>query len=423
MIGEDGLRRRWVRAAATSAWFGILLACISSAVWMVGCSGGPQDEIEPLDFSSPDIPGSDLVVAEVAGEPISAGYLQTKVRIQYPEMPQSGSDLGLQVREVLKRVIVEKCFNKLAEERGWDSDPELKRVMALSRAHFLTNVAVSNAVTKRATPSEEEIRAVYDENLSGYTIEPQAWWHQILLDSQSEAQSIRERLLAGERFEDLAKECSKDRASADQGGKMPTMVYYPSTGELGKIPELGRAVQEMEKGEISEPIQTEQGWRIIRLDAFRERKLRSFEEVHDQIASRMTQRVGSELYDIVLDSLKQTYKVVTFDEVLDQFYYLQMDDEELFAAAKRKTDPEIKLELYEQILERFPESKHYPEALFMVGFVSAEEAADTLRALDAFQHFLSEYPQHEMATSAKMMIRDLQGEKTILEDVRSSGQE
>ncbi|MCK4305557.1 MAG: tetratricopeptide repeat protein, partial [Candidatus Eisenbacteria sp.] len=84
---------------------------------------------------------------------------------------------------------------------------------------------------------------------------------------------------------------------------------------------------------------------------------------------------------------------------------------------------EIKLELYEQILERFPESKHYPEALFMVGFVSAEEAADTLRALDAFQHFLSEYPQHEMATSAKMMIRDLQGEKTILEDVRSSGQE
>jgi peptidyl-prolyl cis-trans isomerase C len=380
----------------------VLIACC-------GCGEGGREVAEELDYTNPDIPGSDIVIAEVNGVPITAGYVQNKISVQYREMTQTGPGMAEQVREVLKRVIDERCFNTLAYERGWDSDPEYRRVMELSSSHILMNVAVSRAVTLRARPSEEEIRAFYENHPGQFGMEAQAWYHHILLDSEAEAWSLYRRLQEGEEFEDLAKEFSRDTNSAKNGGEMPPMTPTARAGSLGNLPEVWQALGEMEKGGISEPVLSEKGWHILRLDAYREEQPKPYEEVRTKIGARMTTKRGGELFHEVLDSLKQAYRVKTFEEALDRFYFLQMDDAGLFEAAQRQPEPEKKLAMYEQILERYPESVHCPEALFMVGFVSAEEAADTLRAMDAFEHFLQKYPDHEMASSARLMIQDLGG--------------
>jgi hypothetical protein len=338
--------------------------------------------------------------------------VQNKIAVQYREMTQSGPGMAEQVREVLKRVLDERCFNTLAYERGWDSDPEYRRTMELSSSHVLMNVAISRAVTARARPSEEEMRAFYENHPGQFGMDAQAWYHHILLDSEAEAWSLYRRLQAGEGFGDLAKEYSRDADSAPKGGEMPPMTPSARAGALGNLPEVWQALGEMEKGETSEPVLSEKGWHILRLDAYREEQPTPFDEVRDKIGARMAIRAGNVLYHEVLDSLKHAYRVQTFEEALDQFYFLQMDDAGLFEAAQRQPDPEKKLAMYEQILERYPESGHCPEALFMVGFVSAEEIADTVRAVDAFQHFLQEYPRHEMAASARLMIQDLGGSST-----------
>ena len=77
------------------------------------------------DFAAADLPGGDLVVAEVGGKPITAGFLRHKLRIQFPEMAQEGPSMALQARETLQRVLVEECFNKLGTDAGTTPIPSL----------------------------------------------------------------------------------------------------------------------------------------------------------------------------------------------------------------------------------------------------------------------------------------------------------
>ena len=230
-------------------WLGRCRATViaSAVIACCGCGEGDGEAANQLDYANPEIPGSELVIAEGNGEPITAGYVQHKISVQYPEMTQTGPGMAQQVREVLKRVIDERCYNTLAYERGYDKDPEFRRVMELSRSHVLMNVTVSRAITARARPPDEEIRQFYENHPGQFRVEAQAWYHHILLDSEAEAWSIYRRLQQGEAFEDLAKEYSRDTASAKEGGEMPPMTETARAGTLGSLPELWQALGELEK--------------------------------------------------------------------------------------------------------------------------------------------------------------------------------
>lgn len=393
-----------------SVWLPILLLILAPLVWVTGCGGEQRGEPDPADFSDPDLAGSDLVLAEVAGEPITAGFLKHKIRIQHPGMPQAGPSLARQMQQLLPQVIMVRCFTKLAEDRGYDRDPEFLRALHLSRAFILKNVTYNNAIVKPVEPTEEDIQRYYEEHQERFVVKPQVWYHHILLDSEAEAWSVRKRVMAGEDFEDLAKKLSRDQVSGKRGGRMPAMTPRFMAGQLGKLPELGEAVMQMEAEEISEPIRTEKGWHIVRADASRKRMMRPLDDVRDDIVTKVSSGLKSKLYEVLLDSLNQAYQVQINKDALDRFYMLQLDDAQLFAEAQKEEDPLKKLSFYEQILERYPESEHGPNALFMVGFIRAEETGDSLQALEAFQSFLAKYPDHEMSSSAGVMIKELQGE-------------
>lgn len=189
---------------------------------------------------------------------------------------------------------------------------------------------------------------------------------------------------------------------------MPPMTDRYECGPLlGTLPEFGKAIMGMQEKELSKPMRTKHGWHIVQADYRRNQRPRELEEMREQIIEKLASRRQLHLYNDVLDSLKIAYKVHTHDDALEEFYYLQMDDEMLFDGAQRSSEPEKKVGHYEQILKRFPESPHQPEALFMIGFVCAEELGDSLRASESFRAFLDQYPDHEMARSARLMIDEL----------------
>ena len=261
----------------------------------------------------------------------------------------------------------------------------------------------------RAKPSEEELLAYWEENEEKFVLPPRVWYHHILVASEAEAWDIRQRLLDGDEFETLAEQFSLDTLSVSRGGKMPPMTERYQCGPmLGTLPEFGQAVMEMEEKEISKPIHTRHGWHVVRADFRREQIRRDLDEVREEIISKLSARRQTRLYSQVLDSLRLAYQVQVHGEALDLFLFLQMDDEQLFTSAQQQRDPGSKIKMYEQILERFPDSPRRPEALFMVGFVCAEELADSTRALSNFRSFLEQYPDHEMARSARLMVGELE---------------
>lgn len=387
---------------------GIVFLSIGTLLLIMGVTllPGCGQRSASVDWSDPNVKGTDLVLAEVNGQPITAGYVYHKIRLQYPQMPNSGPSLGSQSIEVVKQTVVERCFEEMALKHGWDRNPEFLRMMALSRMHLLSRI-VGDEIAARATPPEEDLRQVYDSDKERFRVKAAAWYSHILVNSEAEAQRIMAELRAGADFGELAKKYSRDAVTAPKGGEMPPAQADGRVGHLGNLPELTAVVLATEDGQIAGPVHTAKGWHIIKVSAKRADRQMDYDEVRGDIAAKERAKVESQIYSQVIDSLKTALNVVYHNDNMDKFTWLQMDDEQLFSAAQREQDSARKVRMYEQIVERYPQSARCPEALFMIGFESAERMADTTRAVQTFERFLADYPQHELAASARLMLDDL----------------
>jgi peptidyl-prolyl cis-trans isomerase D len=104
------------------------------------------------------------------------------------------------------------------------------------------------------------------------------------------AQQVRDRIVSGEDFAVLAAELSDDPVSADAGGDLGWL-------EPGIIDDaFDEVLFSLETGAISEPVRSEFGWHIIRLDEIREPRGQSFEEARDEVAEELRAERAEELY-------------------------------------------------------------------------------------------------------------------------------
>lgn len=109
-------------------------------------------------------------------------------------------------------------------------------------------------------------------------------------EAEALARDVRDRLEAGEDFAALAEELSDDPVSAADGGDLGWL-------EPGIIDEaFDEVLFAMDPGSISEPVRSEFGWHVIRLDEVREPRGQTFEEARDEIAEELRAERAEEMY-------------------------------------------------------------------------------------------------------------------------------
>lgn len=113
------------------------------------------------------------------------------------------------------------------------------------------------------------------------------------------AESIRERALAGEDFAQLAKQHSEDPVSKEKGGDLG---FFPSSDLSSPYKDV---VSSMAPGEISEIVQAEFGFHIIKVLERSEARLPTFENVKDELREIYYQMKIAEKYDSWLAKLKK----------------------------------------------------------------------------------------------------------------------
>jgi peptidyl-prolyl cis-trans isomerase C len=158
--------------------------------------------------------------------------------------------------------------------------------------------------------SEDAAKKIYDEKIGQVKPEQEIHARHILVDTEAEAKEVAERLKKGEDFATVAKEKSKDANS--QGGDLG----FFARGQMLKPFE--DAAFALEVGQISDPVQTQFGWHIIKVEEKRNQPLPTFDQVKGAIIAQLVQQKAQE----VVTGLRDTAKI----EVVDPELKKSMDD-------------------------------------------------------------------------------------------------
>jgi len=257
----------------------------------------------------------DAVIAKVDGAEIKQSDLDfaaTEVGSQLANYPEADRK-----RMLLQFVIENQLMAAAAEKDTLDKAADFEARLAYHRRRALRDAYYEKAV--RGGVSEDEAKKLYDEKIGSVKPEPEIHARHILVDTEDEAKAIAERLNKGEDFATLAKEKSKDK-NADGGD-----LGFFGKGQMLKPFE--DAAFALEVGKISEPVKTQFGWHIIKVEEKRDRPAPKFEDVKDPIMAQLMQQKAQES----MRSLHDGAKI----EVLDENIKRSIDD----AAAKGETAP------------------------------------------------------------------------------------
>ena len=207
---------------------------------------------------------------------------------------------------VVEYLIERHLLAQYAVKEGIADTEEYKRRLALYQAKALRDAYFFQKIRPQVT--EEEMRKVYDEESAKLQQTERVRARHILVGTEQEAKDILARLAKGEKFEDLAKQFSLD-GSKDYGGDLG----YFTQPEM--VPEFSKAAFALKVGETSQPIKTDFGWHIIRLEDRKQGAAQPYDQVKSAIRNVLLRRKVGE----VMEKIRAASKVEILDEDLKKY--------------------------------------------------------------------------------------------------------
>ena len=209
-----------------------------------------------------------------------------------PDTPESRKTIIDQM--ALQMVVAEEAVKK-----GLDKTPEVAEQLEAIRQSVLANAYVQDFI-KTNTVTDDMLKAEYERIKSSVSGTEYKARH-ILVDKEADAKDIIARLKSEPAaFEKLAMQKSKDPGSKVRGGDLGWFDVR------GMVPEFGAAVSKLQKGKITEePVKTQFGYHVIRLDDSRPVEAPPLDAVKPQL----TQQLQQQNVKKQLDALKAGAKI------------------------------------------------------------------------------------------------------------------
>ena len=193
---------------------------------------------------------------------------------------------------------------------GEEAFQEAIQYYGFTEASVMNNIKLNLGIEALMEPyidiTEDEVLQYFIQNKEEFDTSEQVNASHILVDTEQEARDIKQQLDDGGDFAELAAEYSKDASNAQQGGAL---------GFFGKgrmVAPFEEAAFGMEPGEISDPVQTDFGFHIIRVEDKTEAQETKLEDVSDEIKDILKQEKMNSAYSVWYEDVQEKYKVENF---------------------------------------------------------------------------------------------------------------
>jgi peptidyl-prolyl cis-trans isomerase C len=378
------------------ARFPLAIIVIVSA-FLTGCSSGQKEE-----SSAPE--QSETLAGKVDDWTFSREELARAISA-LPEPQRGQYDTPDGRAELTDKMMEEELYYQEGLKLGYDKDPEV--VEAVN--NFLRGTVIKKYFTKDikplARPSDDELYQYYEDNQDAFTKKPIVRAQHVFSEDRDKLLKFKKRIEDGEPMTTIAQKYSEDDLTRADGGDLG---YFNPDGYIrgiGFSKEISDAAFALEPGVVSDPVKWKRGWSLIRVNELRPAEVRPFEDVKEEIADRLSQRSIERVKSIAYKELEKKHDCENY--IQNELSLTQRSASELWNLAQNSKDPYQRLRSYQEIVDRFPDGEYASQALFMVGFVYAEELKDFLAADDAFNKVITEFPESDVAESAQYMLETM----------------
>lgn len=238
-------------------------------------------------------------VAIVNGKPVPKSRVDT-LMVQATRGGQQPVTPEIETR-VREEVVLREIFAQEAEKRGIAAGADYRQQLELARQTILIR-ELFNDYRKKNPVTDAEAQAEYDKFKSQASGTEYRARH-ILVEKEDEAKALLAQLKGGAKFDDLAKKHSKDTGSAKNGGDLD--FAKPDA----YVPEFGQAMAALKKGETTpDPVKSQFGFHIIKLEDTREAQFPAFDEVKPQVVQRLEQQKLQSYQETLRKQAKTDFK-------------------------------------------------------------------------------------------------------------------
>lgn len=251
-------------------------------------------------LAAPAFAQADKVVAKVDG-----------IAITEKDIALASEDLGERLAqlpeerkrdEVINYLVDLKLGAKAAAAAKIGDTPDFAARLAYYREKVLLDEYLTSEGKKAVTA--EAAKKLYDDTTKAMAPEEEAHARHILVEDEAQAKAVVERLKKGEDFAKVAGELSKDPGSGKEGGDLGWFT------KDRMVPEFAEAAFKLQKGQVSDPVKSQFGWHVIKLEDKRAKPLPDFAAVKPQIDQYLERKAQQ---DVVV-ALREKAKVERLDQ-------------------------------------------------------------------------------------------------------------
>jgi peptidyl-prolyl cis-trans isomerase C len=247
-------------------------------------------------------PAGATVLAKVNGKEITDDDLKLAAEDLGPNIPRQ---LQGKARDsyLLDYLIDGELVAQKAVADKLDKAPDFPQKLAYYREKLLME-AVLRKIAKDAV-TDSALKKVYEEAAKDEKPEPEIHARHILVETKEAAEAALKRVKGGEDFAKVAKEVSKDPGA--EGGDLGWFT------KERMVPEFAEAAFKLQPGQISDPVKTQFGWHIIKVEEKRMTSFPPFEQVKEQVARFVVQKAQTEL----IAQLRKGAKIERLEPAVD----------------------------------------------------------------------------------------------------------
>ncbi len=290
------------------ALMAIVFVATAIGFYMLGQKGALNSYVPPVSGGSENSnivnkqdadPKLNPVVAIVDGEKIRRQDVIDLVNTMPAQMRQIPMEQLLPM--AFEQLINNKVIDDRAQVAGLENDPEVVKQLDRTKNQLIRGRFLEKKIDERLT--DERLKESYDAYVAGFPKAEEVRAAHILVDDEKTAKDVIKKLNAGGEFASLAQEYSKD-GSAENGG----FLGYFTENEV--VPEFAKAAFSTEIGTYTkQPVKSQFGYHIIKVEEKRVRPPAPFEEVQSFLKQELQRGI---LNDVISD-LKSNAKIERFD--------------------------------------------------------------------------------------------------------------